>query len=291
MRSIVSYPERGPFGDNKYRGNCSGQLLLDLHKVYKFSAVSDYMRGSNTIGQAAEMLGIKSNTYDLNMGFDLVNDEIHERNEFIFWHPPYWDIIKYSGYQYGDKPLPNDLSYIADYNEFIRLYNYCLGKQFASLKTGGRIAILIADVKKRGKLYSILLDGCKLGTVEQIVIKEQHNCMSDTWKYVNNDFIRIAHEYLLILRRDNPYLYEIKITKTMELDVRDGLKITWKDLVASVLEKLGGEASLKDIYKEIDGHKKARNNPHWEEKVRQTLQIYRSIFESRGRGIWKLVAA
>lgn len=25
--SVCSYPDRGPYGDNKYRGNCTGFLL------------------------------------------------------------------------------------------------------------------------------------------------------------------------------------------------------------------------------------------------------------------------
>lgn len=28
--SIVSYPERGTYGNNKYRGNCSGRLIKDI---------------------------------------------------------------------------------------------------------------------------------------------------------------------------------------------------------------------------------------------------------------------
>ena len=48
-------------------------------------------------------------------------------------------IIKYSGYMYGDTPLKNDLSHIKDYQEFIKAINYCLSKQYASLKVGGRI--------------------------------------------------------------------------------------------------------------------------------------------------------
>ena len=64
--------------------------------------------------------------------------------------------------------------------EFIKAINYCLAKQYASLKVGGRMAILMADIKKNKRLYSILLDMNKLGTVEQIVIKEQFNCMSDS---------------------------------------------------------------------------------------------------------------
>lgn len=219
-----------------------------------------------------------------------MEEDIKELNEFIFFHPPYWDIIKYSGFQYGDKPLKNDLSNIKDYNEFIKAYNYCLAKQYSSLKVGGRLAVLMADVKKKGKLYSMLLDMNKLGTIEQIIIKEQINCMSDTKKYANESkLIRIAHEYLIVMRKDNPYLYNFKITKDASLDIRDSLKITWKDLVASVLQKLGGNAKLENIYSEIEGHKKSKENPHWKEKIRQTLQVYKNLFINKNRGEWQLI--
>lgn len=59
MNTIVRYDDRGKFGNNKYRGNVSGKLILDLHKVYGFETISDYMRGSNTVGQTAESLNIK----------------------------------------------------------------------------------------------------------------------------------------------------------------------------------------------------------------------------------------
>ena len=213
MNSIVSYKERGKWGDNQYRGNASGKLLIDLHNVYKFNQVSDYMSGSFTTKDVGKDLNIVTNCYDLNMGFDLISNDIKERNEFIYWHPPYWDIIKYSGNMYGDKPLENDLSHISNYEEFIKAINYCLAKQYTSLENGGRMAILMADVKKNKKLYSMLLDMNKLGTVEQIVIKEQHNCWSNTKKYINENFIRIAHEYCLILRKDSPLIMDYIVTK------------------------------------------------------------------------------
>nr|WP_033047145.1 DNA methyltransferase [Clostridium botulinum] len=289
MRSIVSYKERGNFGNNKYRGNATGKLLIDLHKVYKFSEISDYMSGSFTTRDVGKELNIKTHCYDLNNGFDLIEDDIKERNKFIYWHPPYWDIIKYSGFMYGNKPLKNDLSHIKDYKEFIRALNYCLSKQYASLKLGGRMAILMADVKKNKKLYSMLLDMNKLGTIEQIVIKEQLNCFSNNKQYSNENFIRIAHEYCLILRKDEPYLLSYMITKRGYMDLRNSLKITWKDLIASVLENLGGKATLENIYMQIQNHKKTQINKHWKEKVRQTLQIYKNVFINLNRGVWSLV--
>jgi hypothetical protein len=287
MNSLVNYNERGNWGNNKYRGNCSGKLIVDLHEVYKFGEISDYMRGSNTTGETADFLKIKSNTYDLNTGFDLVNDDIKERNKFILFHPPYWDIIKYSGNQYGIEPLKNDLSHIKDYKEFLRYLNYCIAKQYSSLKTGGRLAVLLADIKKSGVYYPLGLDFQKFGTIESIVIKAQNNCYSDKIQY-SGKFIKIAHEYLVIMRKDNPYLTNIKITKNIELDIRDSEKITWRDLVAAVLEKLGGKATLKDIYSEVEGHKKTSTNSNWMEKIRQTLQRYDYMFRNNDRGVWVL---
>lgn len=288
MNSIVRYEDRGQFGNANYRGNFSGRLLDDLHSIYHFKDLTDYMCGSNTTGDWGQERKVKTITYDLNMGYDLMTEDIKEHNSNIIWHPPYWDIIKYSGFMYSKgTPIKNDLSHISDYKEFMRATNYCLAKQYASLKTGGRIFILMADVKKNRQLYSMLLDMDKLGTIEQIVIKEQFNCMSNSKKYKNENFIRIAHEYLLILRKDNPYIYTMKIVSNLSKDIRDSFKITWKDLVASVLEKLNGKATLNNIYAQVEGHKKTESNNAWKEKIRQTLQRY-EIFKNISKGVWML---
>ena len=290
MNSIVSYPDRGIGGSNKYRGNCSPRLIEDLIKQYKLKEISDYMCGSNTTKDVGERFNIKTNTYDLNIGFDLINDEIKETGQnFIFWHPPYWDIIKYSGNMYGNTALENDISQIKDYEEFMRIANELLFKQFATLKTGGRMAILMADVKKKGKLYSMLLDFIKPDTVENIVIKAQHNCWSDRVDYGNKNFIPIVHEYLLILRRDNPYIQTLKITKDYSFDIRDSKSATWKDIIYSIFEKEKKPLSLRDIYDRISKNKKALNNKHYKEKIRQTLRSYDRIFECTERGVYKIV--
>lgn len=288
MKSIVSYEERGKWGKSTYRGNATGKLIIDLHDVYRFKEISDYMAGSFTTQEVAKDIGIISHCYDLNSGFDLMENDIKERNEFIYWHPPYWDIIKYSGSQYGNEPIKNDLSHIKEYDDFIKAINYCLAKQYASLEKGGRIAVLMADVKKKGKLYSMLLDMNKLGTLEQIVIKEQINCMSDSKKYFNNNFIRIAHEYCLILKKEFPFMMDFSITKKGKMDLRDSLNITWKDLIASTLESLGGKAKLNELYDTLKGFKKTEKNSNWQAKIRQTLQINNSIFRNIEKGVWAL---
>lgn len=287
MRSIVKYNERGVGGNNKYRGNCSPKLITNLIEQFGIKHISDYMCGSGTTKDASDSLGIQSSVYDLNMGFDLLNDDIKERNEFVFWHPPYWDIIKYSGYQYGKEPHPSDISHIKDYNEFMKITNELLFKQYASIKTGGRMAILTADVKKEGRLYSMLLDMIKPGMIEQIVIKEQFNTWSERQSY-NGKFIPIVHEYLLILKRDTPYIQTLKVTSNIDFDIRDSKIATWKDVIVSVFEKHRRALSLSELYNELEHHKKAKSNQYYKAKIRQIVQS--QDFMRISSGLYELVA-
>ena len=68
LTSVVSYPERGQGGNNRYRGNCSPKLIEDLIAHFRPHEVCDYMCGSNTTADAARTMGIVSHTYDLHSG-------------------------------------------------------------------------------------------------------------------------------------------------------------------------------------------------------------------------------
>lgn len=296
LTSIVSYPERGEGGNNKYRGNCSPKLIEDLIGFFKPSEICDYMCGSGTTGAAAAKCGISSKLYDLHSGFDMMNSEIPDRPEFIFWHPPYWDIIKYSDVmyrasdvqnRYGYNPCQFDLSRIAEWDEFVKAMNYAMMKQFSALEKGGRIAVLMGDIKKKGTLFSMLAEITKPGTLENIIIKAQHNCFSDNIQY-SGKFIPILHEYVMIVRKDDALSYPILFSEKRKLDIRDMPGATWKDIVASVLESAAGPVTLSWLYEQIEPHKKAQNNQWWKEKIRQTLQIHPSHFMSNGRGLWSL---
>ena len=296
LTSIVSYPERGEGGNNRYRGNCAPKLIEDLAGFFKPAEICDYMCGSGTTKAAADKLGIRSRLYDLHSGFDIMNNEIRERPEFIFWHPPYWDIIKYSDVmykasdieeRYGYDPRVLDLSRIPDWEKFVSAMNYAMMKQFTALEKGGRMAVLMGDIKKKGKLYSMLAEIVKPGTLENIIIKAQHNCFSDRVQY-SGSFIPILHEYVMIVRKDAPTLIPIIEINRRKVDIRDMKGATWKDVVASVLEECDGAVSLSYLYEQIEPYKKAKENQFWREKVRQTLQINKEYFQSTQRGMWKL---
>ena len=79
LTSIVSYPERGAGGNNRYRGNCSPKLIEDLIGFFKPKEICDYMCGSGTTKAAADKLGIKSQLYDLHrcrLGFVFPVDSV-----------------------------------------------------------------------------------------------------------------------------------------------------------------------------------------------------------------------
>lgn len=299
LTSVVSYPERGQGGNNHYRGNCSPKLIEDLIAHFRPHEICDYMCGSNTTADAAHSMGITSHTYDLHSGFDLLHTDIQERPEFIFWHPPYWDIIQYSDVmyrasevqqRYGYNPCLFDLSRIPTWEGFVQAMNYCMMKQFCALEQGGRMAVLVGDIKKKGRLFSMLFELTKPGKLENVIIKTQHNCMSDQRVYGGN-FIPIVHEYVLLVRKDAPLAVPLLMTYRVQGDIRDMPGTTWKDIVAGVLEACSGSASLEEIYKRVETHKRAQSNQWWKEKVRQTLQINPQTFEHTGRGRWRLLHA
>lgn len=299
MKSVVSYPERGEGGRNSYRGNCSPKLIEDIIEQYKLQGLSDFMVGGGTTEDVCRRLGVHGTYLDLNRGFDMISMEIPERPENLFWHPPYDSIIQYSDVMYsaadierrfGFDPRINDLSRCKNYEDFVQAMNYCCMKQFAALEKGGRMFVLMGDIKKRGKLYSMLADIIKPGTLEQIIIKTQHNCFSDSTYYSNRNFVPIVHEYLMVLRKDNSLIIPVKYTKDSQMDVRDMKVATWRDVVAEVMENYGTTMTLEELYQKIEGHKKTKTNPHWREKIRQTLQRNK-MFASVERGKWQLVAA
>lgn len=299
LTSIVSYPERGEGGNNRYRGNCSPKLVEDLIGFFRPAEICDYMCGSGTTKAAADKCGIGSHLYDLHSGFDVMNCEIPERPEFIFWHPPYWDIVTYSDVmysaadvqnQYGYDPKQFDLSRIPDWESFVKAINYAMIKQFSALEKGGRMAVLMGDIKKKGQLYSMLAEIVKPGTMENIIIKAQHNCFSDKIQY-SGSFIPILHEYVMIVRKDDAILYPILFSEKKQVDVRDMPGATWRDVVAAVLEQCDEAVPLTYLYEQIESHERAKTHKWWKEKIRQTLQYNPEHFLHAGRGLWSLKKA
>ena len=204
---------------------------------------------------------------DLNNGWDALIDEIPSGADFIFSHPPYWDIISYAK-QRGNYNV-NDLSNNMDYEEFINKLNLVNEKIYHSLIVGGIHAILIGDVRKQGKYYSIIKDMNWYGDLESHIIKIQYNCLSDNKIYNNDNFIPIKHEHLLVFNKI--WIFNIKVTNSIKENIMNATNITWRDLIQATIEYLKDRATIDEIYNILIKSKKAQNNKYVREKIRQTL--------------------
>ena len=186
----------------------------------------------------------------------------------------------------GYDPKDYDLGRM-EWNKFIKTLNAIIMKYYSAMENGAMMGILMGDVRRNGKFHSMLTDVVKPGQLEQIIIKMQHNTVSERQniQYAHKNFVPLIHEYVMVLKKIAPYIIDFSLPTKYEGDIRDSSSATWRDVVVAVMNKLGGKANLDAIYNEVEGHKKCQSNVHWKEKVRQTLQQY-TIFKNLERGVW-----
>jgi len=195
LTSIVSYPNRGPWGDNRYPGNSSGYLLIDLCATYAPQTVLDPMEGGGTSRDVCADMRIAYQGYDLHSGVDSLHDQIGDGYDLIFWHPPYHDMKIYSD-------DPRDLSRAGSLAAFGALLRAGYWRFFDLLTPGGRLAILIGDLRRQGRYEPLTSDVARLDRnhIEGIIVKAQHNVSSNRTQY-GGTFVPILHETLTIFRR------------------------------------------------------------------------------------------
>lgn len=159
---------------------------------------------------------------------------------------------------------------------------------YDSLSANGAYSILIGDFKKNGEYISIQSDLLQLapGKLDGVLIKQQFNCVSDRKAY-GGKFIRIAHEYLINLRRDRVVFGMIDTSLAVSRKLEMLSRANWNAVIQSALKKLGGTASLPEIYEAIerDAPQTVAPRPNWKARVRANLQSY---FKNIERGVWAL---
>lgn len=203
MASVVSYPNRcSLWGSPRYRGNCDGRLIKDLILKYGASRVADPMEGSGTSRDVVEglnqhkRLGISYWGSDLRNGFDLTEQDLPGTFDFVWIHPPYWNIV-----QYGSGA--SDLSNCESYERFREMLMLCLRRCYRSLELGGRLVVLIGDVRRKGAYTPIVKDVLNFpyGEIRSIIIKVQHHCTSDRKRYGRMEDVPIRHEYCIVFKK------------------------------------------------------------------------------------------
>lgn len=302
LSSIASYFARGKYGNNSWRGNCSGLLIKDLLEHYKPDTFGDLAVGSGTSIEVAQDLGYtSSNTVfsDLNPkygGVDISGTDLDfPLMDFIFFHPPYFvyegsAMPVYSGKgadgkgMWGDEINPHDGSRIHSEAAFKKWLDVCNANLYKLLKKGGRLAILMGDSRYRGKYYSMFKNMDVFGTLEQVVIKQQHNCLTDSIKY-SGKFIPIQHEYLVIIKKDGPFIVPIHHVEMLEKDIRTSKRVTWATVISMLLENAGGSMKKDDLVRAMENHPKAKDNNNVYAKLRQEIQRHNRMFRRNGEMI------
>lgn len=302
MKSIVSYPNRGNYGNSQWRGNTSGHLIKELIQFASLNTKTnmnnflfvDACEGSGTSGDVCNELNCQYVGLDLHKGNDFTKDSIltslSREADTVFTHPPYAEMVQYSGKQYGNEIIKSDLSNPnISKEEFLEKSQLMLLNQRDATREGGLYSTLIGDMRKKGQFWSFQADYQNMMPKDElisVVIKMQHNCMSDGRTY-GGSFIPILHEYLLIWKKRQAGLFQIAWNKAVE--TKRQLASTWRNAIRIALMKLHGKGSLKDIYAEVEkvgAHLIAKNN-HWQAKIRQQLQIH---FQNVERGVWAIGA-
>lgn len=195
LTSVVSYPNRGPWGDNRYPGNCSGYLLIDLIATYRPQHVLDPMEGGGTSREVCADMDVAYTGFDLRHGHDSLHDEIGAGYDLIFWHPPYGAMKRYSD-------DPRDMSGAPSLAAFTALLRAGYARFFAALAPGGRLALLMGDMRLRGRYVPLTTEVVQIDRrhLESLIVKLQHNVSSRNTAY-SGPFVPILHETLTIFRR------------------------------------------------------------------------------------------
>jgi len=273
--SIASYPNRGPYGQSSYRGNCTGYIIKDFIESYlnqPNGLVADPSIGGGTSVDVTKQLGIRFKGTDLHDGFNLLTDDFHsflgEPANLVWWHPPYASMIQYSGKEWGE-PNKWDMSRM-QLNEFVEALELAIMNIHDAVDINGHYGILMGNLRQQGKYFNLssLVERVAPGMLVDEIIKVQHNCVSDTRTY-SGRLIRIAHEKLLVFKKNKPQNSLLFLLKVHERAVAM-LQTTWRAAVRRVLQ--GKTMALNEIYASIEPYAKHRENKHWQAKVRQVLQ-------------------
>lgn len=204
LTSLHSTAARGPYGRAKYPGNCSGYLIKDLLRYFRPRMVLDPMTGGGTCRDVCEALNIRHVSFDLNDGKDACDPASYldaPRCDFVWLHPPYWRMIRYS-----DNPCClSNAPTLETFQERLRLLiNNCL----SVLASDGTVAILMGDYFDRQERRQMPVTHFTKQVCLELglwpictdIVRFQHNNTSSSKTY-SSSFIPGLHDTCLLMKR------------------------------------------------------------------------------------------
>ncbi len=164
---------------------------------------------------------------------------------------------------------------------------------YDALRPGGFYAFLMGNLRRKGEYYPLaaMFEIFLPGKLREEIVKVQHNTWSGRQQYAGAgiSFVPIEHEKLLIYEKAAAkFMLDVAIEKSLLLvAIKDG---TWRNLIRRTLVRAGDPLTLQQIYERVEDSERARNNPHWREKVRQVVRAHPGEFECLERGMYALAA-
>ncbi|OPY05596.1 MAG: hypothetical protein A4E61_00244 [Syntrophorhabdus sp. PtaB.Bin184] len=244
MNSVLSFPERGNYGKSSWRGNVSGHVIGELLNFFRPGLFVDPAEGSGTSRDVAREKGIEYVGLDLHEGFNLIRDSLIGRlprpADYVFFHPPYHDMVLYSGNVWGSQPHPDDLSRCRTRGDFLAKLEVALLNIYDATRRGGHYSVMIGDLRRNGDYWSIQSDIMQIapGRLEGILVKVQHGATSSRACY-GGLFIPIMHEYILNFKKDGCVVGMIETGMAVSRKLADLQRATWRAIVEFALTRLG----------------------------------------------------
>lgn len=288
--TILSFPNRGPWGNSGYRGNWSGWIPAYFCVMFDAKAISEIFAGSGTTSDVAMDLGIPYCGIDLNPNpprKDIYTMDILDYNmdlpdafrmaDIQFLHPPYPGIngIRYAGSQYVCDPLTKSRDIQAmPYSEGMLAVNKAVMRGYTAMKPGSYQVIMVGEVRNRGEYHSMIRDLAIPGQFHQMFVKQQHN----TWSGRNSQAVRknfawTAFEVIAVTKKPSGYEIAFTIPQTFRQDIRESRMATWKDIIMATAHEFHNEFTVGEMYEAVQDCAKAKGNHFVRDKVRQTLNF------------------
>ena len=238
--TLWSFPKRGKWATHRasYRGNWAPQIARNIIERYSLpgDTVLDQMAGGGTTLVECKLtgrhgIGVDVNRDSLMLTMDALNfsatpeeplepvdirlyqgDARHldkiagESIDLIATHPPYANIIKYSG---KEAPQNGDLSKVRNIAEFVEQMRLVADECYRVLKPDHYCAILVGDTR-RNKHYTpiafrVMQAFLEAGFIlKEDIVKAQWNTQTEgLWSRLSRDknFLLIMHEHLFVFRK------------------------------------------------------------------------------------------
>ena len=78
LTSLYHKAFAGPYGDRRYPGNCSGELIKDLLRYFRPQRVLDPMTGSGTCADVCREIDVECVSFDIREGRDAADPQSYQ---------------------------------------------------------------------------------------------------------------------------------------------------------------------------------------------------------------------